>query len=104
MDWTQINDWFDSFHDEYVEGKKEVRGRVFSGAHIEIWGGDSIAIVLHDPRLRGTDEDQRACDFVRNAQSGDELSLHAEINYARFEKIVSGEKPLEAEDWVWHDE
>jgi hypothetical protein len=104
MNWTQINDWFDDFYKEYIEGKKQIRGRAFSGAHIEIFGRDSIVIVVHDPYLRGKDKEQRAWDFVRNAQNGETLSLHAEMNYARFEKIVSGEQPLKDEDWVWHDE
>jgi hypothetical protein len=103
MNWEQINDWFDAFYAEYVEGKKPVRGRVFSGGHIEIWGRDSVAIVLHDPYTRGVTNDEKALDFVRNVFD-DSRSVHAEINYERFRQIVSGEKPLTNEDWVWHDE
>lgn len=103
MNWDQINDWFDSFYAEYVEGKKPIRGRTFSGGRIEIWGRDSIAIVLHDPYLRGLDSYQRAEDFVRNVHD-DNQSIHAEINFDRFQKVVSGEEPLTDQDWAWHDE
>ena len=44
MTWEQINDWFDAFYKETVEGKKTIRGRAFSGGRIEIWGRDSVAM------------------------------------------------------------
>lgn len=103
MNLKQITDWFDTFYTEYVEGKKLVRGRAFSGSHIQIWSGDSFVIVLHDPYIRGTNEDEKATDFVRGLND-DVRSVLAEINLERFEKIVSGEQPLKNEDWVWQDE
>lgn len=103
MNLKQITDWFDSFHAEYVEGKKLVRGRAFSGSHIQIWSGNSFAIVLHDPYPRGLNEEEKATDFVRSLDD-DVRSVYAEINLERLQKIVSGEQPLTNEDWVWQDE
>jgi len=103
MTWDQINDWWDAFYEEFVEGKKPVRGRAFSGGKIEIWGRDSVAIVLHDPYVRGVDSYQKAVDFVRNVMDNNR-SVHAEIDYARFQRVVSGEQPLTDSDWVWQDE
>lgn len=103
MTWDQINDWFDAFYKEYIEGKKPIRGRTFSGAHIGIWGRDSIAIIAHDPYTRGTDSDQKAVDFVRGLYD-DSKSVWAEINLERFQQLVSGQSHLTDEDWVWEDE
>lgn len=103
MNLKQITDWFDSFYNEYVTGKKLVRGRTFSGSHIQIWGDDSFCIVLHDPYMRGSTPEEKSQDFVRGIED-DAVSVHAEINLDRFEKIVSGEQPLTNEDWVWSDE
>lgn len=104
MNLEQVNNWFDSFYKEYVENKKLVRGRSFSGAHIEIWSDNNFAIVLHDPYLRGSNLEEKALDFVRGVQNNDTMSLYAEIKYDRLKKIVSGEEPLTENDWVWHDE
>lgn len=104
MNWEQINEWFDAFHDEYVEGKKLVRGRAFSGAKIEIYGRDSIAIVLHGPYLRGTTQDEKAVELVKNIFDQEHQSIQAEINYERFQHIVNGEHPLTDVDWFWLDE
>lgn len=102
MDLKSITDWFDSFYEEYVAGKKLVRGRAFSGSHIEIWG-DVFCIVLHDPYPHGKTKEEKATDFVRSIN--DEVrSVYAEINLERLQKIVSGEQPLTNEDWVWQDE
>jgi hypothetical protein len=103
MTFDQINDWFDSFYEETIEAKKPVRGRTFSGARIEIWGRDSIAIVMHDPYPRGTDRDQKALDFVRNIHD-DNTELTAEINSSRFKEIIEGTNPLTENDWLWKDE
>lgn len=103
MNLKQITGWFDSFYAEYVEGKKLVRGRAFSGSHIRIWGEDSFCIVLHDPYVRGVTQEEKATDFVRNLNN-ETSSVYAEINLDRFEKIVLGEQPLTEEDWVWEDE
>lgn len=104
MDWNQIHDWFDAFYEKYVEGKKPVRGRTFSGSHIEVWGRDNLVIVLHDPYARGNDEESKSVDFVKNMFDSDHQRIYAEIDYARFQRIVSGEQPLTEEDWVWPDE
>lgn len=104
MTWEQINNWFNSFYEEYIENKKAVRGRTFSGSHIEIWSENDIVIVLHDPYLRGSNLEEKALDFVRAAKNNDVMSLYAEFKYDRFKKIVSGEEPLTENDWVWHDE
>lgn len=103
MTFEEINKWFDAFYQETVEAKKPVRGRTFSGSRIEIYGGDSIAIVLSDPYTRGSTMEERALDFARNVFD-DNRSVHAEINYERFQRVVSGEQPLTDEDWVWSDE
>lgn len=104
MTWDQINDWFDAFHEEYVEGKKPVRGVAFSGAKLEIWSRDSIAIVLSHPYLRGNDQNDKAVDFVKSVFGVNHQTLQAEIDYKRFQQIISGEKPLSDEDWIWPDE
>jgi hypothetical protein len=103
MDLKNITDWFDSFYEEYVAGKKLVRGRAFSGSHIQIWSGNSFAIVLHDPYPRGVNKEEKALDFARSLDD-DVVSVYAEINLERLRKIVSGEQPLTNEDWVWQDE
>lgn len=54
LSWQQVHDWFNIFYDEYVESKKLVRGRAFSGSHMEVWG-DTVVIILHDPYARGED-------------------------------------------------
>jgi len=104
MTLEQINTWFDAFYTEYVEAKKTVRGRAFSGSRIEIWGSDSYAIVLHDPYPRGITETAKATDFVKNVFDSDHQEIKAEIDLERFRQIVSGEKPLTDEDWIWPDE
>jgi hypothetical protein len=103
MELKQITDWFDSFYAEYVEGKKLVRGRAFSGSRIEVWSGDCFCIVLHDPYPRGITPEEKAEDFGRSLQD-DARSVHAEINLDRLQKIVSGERPLTNDDWTWQDE
>lgn len=103
MTWNQINDWFDSFHDEYIEGKKPIRGRTFGGAHIEIWHDDEIVVVVHDPHLRGTDGEQKAADFVKGLWDGNK-NVRAEINLERFQRIINGQDKLTDDDWSWDDE
>lgn len=103
MTWDEINDWFDAFYAEYVEGRKPVRGRVFSGSHIEIWGRNSIAIVLHDPYPRGQNEEQKALDFVRTMNDNN-VNVQAEIDYGRLDRIIKGQETLTEDDWVWDDE
>jgi hypothetical protein len=103
MELKQITDWFDSFYTEYVEGKKLVRGRAFSGSHIEIWGDNTFCIVLHDPYVRGTNEEEKAEDFVRHLNNNAD-SIQAEVSLDRLQKIVSGTQPLTNEDWIWNDE
>jgi hypothetical protein len=103
MTLDEINDWFDSFYEETIEAKKPVRGRTFSGARIEIWGRDSIAIVIHDPYPRGTDRDQQAQDFVRNIND-ENTELTAEISPSRLKEIIAGTNPLTENDWLWNDE
>ena len=103
MELKQMTDWFDSFYAEYVEGKKLVRGRTFSGSRIEVWGGDCFCIVLHDPYPRGITAEEKAEDFGRSLED-DARSIHAEINLDRLQKIVSGKQPLTNEDWIWSDE
>lgn len=104
MNWDEITDWFDKFYAEYVEGKKLVRGRAFSGGRIEIYGKDDISIVLNIPYLRGETEEEKAAEIIRTKFDKDSQSVHAEFDYERFKKIVSGEQPLAEEDWFWHDE
>lgn len=104
MNWDQINDWFDEFHEEIIEGRVLVRGRSFTGARIEIFGRDDVAIVLLDPRPRGISESSKVADFVKNVFDSEHQSLYAEINYERFQRVVSGEEPLTEQDWVWPDE
>lgn len=104
MTWEQINDWFDSFHDEYIEGRKPIRGRSFSGARIEIWNRDNVVIVVHDPYPRGSTEESRATDLVRNIFDSEHQKAFVEIDYARFQRIVRGEEPLTDKDWIWPDE
>lgn len=102
MELKQITDWFDSFYTEYVEGKKLVRGRAFSGSHIEIWG-DVFCIVLHDPYPRGITAEEKAQDFTRSLDD-DVRSVYAEVSLEKLQKIVFGEQHLTNEDWVWQDE
>lgn len=103
MTLDQINNWFDAFYQEYIESKKPIRGRTFSGAHIEVWGRDNVAIVVHDPYARGQDDQQKAVDFVRGLYD-DNRSLHAEISTDRFQQLVNGHDHLTDDDWVWEDE
>jgi len=70
LPWQQVHDWFHLFYDEYVENKKLVRGRAFSGSHMEVWGG-TVVIILHDPYARGEDDDQKALDFARGVLDND---------------------------------
>lgn len=103
MNLDQINDWFDSFYEEYIKGKKPIRGRIFSGAHIEVWSRRDIAVVVHDPYPRGQDAEQKAADFVRGLHD-ENKNLHAEMTTDRFQQIVSGQYRLTDSDWVWDDE
>jgi hypothetical protein len=104
MTWDQINDWFDAFYEEYIEGKKPIRGQTFSGGRIEIWGRNEAVVVLHDPYPRGISETARHVDMVKNIVGVNHQSIHAEIDFERFKSIVSGEKPLTDSDWTWPDE
>jgi hypothetical protein len=113
MNWETITNWFDKFHDETIEGRLPVRGRVYSGAKIEIWGKNDIVIVLVDPRLRGATitffydsafNSGRALDMVKTSLAESDSSLYAEIKYDRFQRIVSGEEPLTDSDWIRSDE
>jgi hypothetical protein len=103
MNWDQINDWFDAFYDATV-GKKPVRGRIFSGGKIEIWDRDNVAVVLTGPMPRGSTDESRAADFIKNVFDEDHQEISAEMNYARFQKVLSGEQPLTDEDFIWPDE
>lgn len=102
--WTEINEWFDTFYKECIEGRKPFRGVTFSGARIEIYGRDDIAIVLLDPFLRGSTPEDKAVDFVKGVFGVNHQSLFAEVKYERFVRIISGEEPLVDDDWVWPDE
>jgi len=104
MNWSDINDWFDKFYEETVEAKKLVRGRAFSGAKIEIYGRDSISIVLHNPYTRGITEDEKAIDFVRSIENEDAQEVYTDFNYERFARIVMGEDTIKEDDWIWEDE
>lgn len=103
LTWDAINQWFDKFYDNVVEGRKVVRGRSFTGAKIEIYGHNDIAIVLENPRVRGNTEDEKVEDFVRSYET-DCVTLTAELNLDRFEKLVGGQIELVDSDWVWNDE
>lgn len=104
MTWDEINDWFDSFHKEYVEAKKIIRGFAFSGARIEIYNRADLQIVLNHPYLRGNSEEAKANDFVKGVFGVNHQEIFAEINYDRFKRIVKGQDFLKEEDWVWPDE
>jgi hypothetical protein len=104
MNWDQINLWFDAFYEEVVEGRVSVRGRTWSGARIEIYGKNDIAVVLLDPRPRGITEQAKAADFVKGIFDNNHKSLHAEIKFDRFQRVINGEEPLTEKDWVWPDE
>ena len=104
MTWEEMNDWFDAFYKETVETKKIIRGRAWSGSHIRIWSRNSISVVLYDPYLRGSTEESKAVDFIKNLVDPDHQEIHAELTYDRFKKIVSGEDSLKNEDWVHNDE
>ena len=104
LTWDQINDWFDGFYEECIEGRKLFRGVAFSGARLEIYGRDDIAVVLIDPRLRGSTPDEKAVDFVKGVFGVNHQSLQAELKYDRFKRVISGEEPLVEEDWIWPDE
>ena len=104
MTFEEINNWFDAFYAETVGGKKPVRGRAFSGGKIEIWGKNNIVIVLHDPYPRGATDEGRANDFVRTMFDSEHQQIFAEIDYPRFQRVVSGEEPLTDSDWTWPDE
>ena len=104
MNWDQINLWFDNFYNEVIEGKKLVRGRAFTGAHIEIYGKDSIAVVVTHPRIRGTTENEKAVDFVRSISNEDAQEVYTDFDEDRFTKIVNGEDTIKEEDWIWNDE
>lgn len=103
LTWEQVNTWFDNFYDEYVESKKKVRGRAFSGSHMEVWG-DTVVVILHDPYARGEDDDQKALDFVRGIFDENTRTLRAEVSHDRFERVVNGTEPLTDADWAWQDE
>lgn len=101
--WQQVCDWFDNFYIEYVDAKKTVRGRSFSGSHMELWG-DTVVVILHDPYPRGTDIDQKALGFVQDMFDESIKELRAEISHDRFLRVVSGKQPLIDADWSWNDE
>lgn len=103
MNLDQVNNWFDAFHKEYIEGKKPIRGRTFSGAHIELWGRDEVVVVVHDPYPRGADEEQKAVDFVRGLHDN-AVNIRAEINADRLQRLVGEQDKLTDKDWVWDDE
>lgn len=104
MTLDQINDWFDNFYQEFIEGRKPIRGRCWSGGNIELWDRDNIVIVLHIPFLRGKSDEDKATDMVKNIFDSEHQSISAELNLERFKKVVSGEEPLTEEDWMWPDE
>lgn len=104
MTWDQINDWFDNFYKQHIEGKTIIRGSAWSGGHIRIWDRNTVSIVLYDPYLRGNDAQTQAVDFIKKVFDPEHQEIHAEITFDRFKKIIMGEDQLMNEDWVRNDE
>ena len=100
----QLTDWLDSFHDSYIKAKKPIRGRTFSCLKMEIYG-DAVTVVVTDPFLRGTDEEQKAFDFARSISFNDlNRTLTAELDQEKLIDLISGKYQLTDEDWLWDDE
>ena len=71
---------------------------------MEIYG-DAVTVVVTDPFLRGTDEEQKAFDFARSISFNDlNRTLTAELDQEKLIDLISGKYQLTDEDWLWDDE
>lgn len=99
----QLTDWLNSFHDSHIKTKKPIRGRTFSGLKMEIYGDNIVTVVLTDPFLRGTTQDQKNYDFVRNLYEQN-ISLITELDEQKLISLINGTYQLTDKDWSWNDE
>lgn len=105
MTTKELVDWYDKFEVEYVEGRKPIRGTVFSGTKIEIYPSGDVTIEMNFPAVRGKTQEERTVDMIR--QIGDEnpnRTLFIDMRMDDLEKIVRGEKIIQDSDWTWDDE
>lgn len=101
MFFADVHKWLDQFEIEVCKKRKKIRGRTFTGFHLEIYDEKDVVIVM-EPGIEGTTPEDRAKSFVKDIF--DDRVLEAFIPYDRFEKIVKGEDEIREDDWLWNDE
>lgn len=101
MKFADVQNWLDGFGLEVCEGRRRIRGRLFSGVRLEVHARGEVVVIM-DPAVEGATPDQRAISFVKDIF--DTRVLEAFIPPDRFERIVAGEDAIREEDWVWDDE
>lgn len=101
MQFSDVQKWLASFSLEVCEGRKRIRGRLFSGVRLELYVDGEVVLIM-DPAVEGSTIQDRVVSFVKDVM--DTRVLEAFIPTDRFERVVAGEDAIREEDWVWDDE
>lgn len=101
MLFSDVQDWIKRFENEVCGKKKRIRGRIFSGVHLEMYCTGELVIVL-EPGVEGNTLEEKTKSAIK--EIFDPRVLECFISPARFKKIVAREDEIREEDWVWNDE